>query len=205
MLLYMINEVSLQYFIHFSFKKLNLYLYSFSKVNSISFTSHYLLIFSIISDFTMNALFFSDSVISERYENSGKLPFLTTLIVTIFSKVIGYLFGKSLFLLTNYSPAMELLVEYKNKEKQLLKKASQCIKIIKMKITLFFIFEFIFVGIFCNVFRGSQINWFSDGIFSILISLSILLSMTIVVSILRTIGIKCKCKCLYNISLYLNK
>ena len=168
-------------------------------------------LFSIISDFTMNALFFSDSVISERYENSGKLPFLTTLIVTIFSKVIGYLFGKSLFLLTNYSPAMELLVEYKNEEKQLLKKASQCIKIIKMKITLFFIFEFIFVGIFwyylcifCNVFRGSQINWFSDGIFSILISLSILLSMTIVISI-RTIGIKCKCKCLYNISLYLNK
>ena len=110
-------------------------------------------LFSIISDFTMNAIFFSDSVISERYENSGKLPFLTTLIVTIFSKVIGYLFGKSLFLLTNYSPAMELLVEYKNEEKQLLKKASQCIKIIKMKITLFLsLFLLVYFGIICVYF-----------------------------------------------------
>ena len=77
---------------------------------------------------------------------------------------------------------------------------------------MFFSFEFVFMiafvyflSAFCAVYHSSQWNWFSNSITSIVISLIITLATTLVISLLRWIGIYCKNEKIYNTSLYLGR
>ena len=63
---------------------------------------------------------------------------------------------------------------------------------------------FYFMMIFCAVYKGSQLNWFTNGLTSNLLSLLTTLGISVLISILRYIGLYCNSERIYNISLYLN-
>ena len=46
-------------------------------------------LFCVASDYFMNALLFSDDIISERYDNKGSLNSVTTYTLTILSNILG--------------------------------------------------------------------------------------------------------------------
>ena len=168
-------------------------------------------IFSVASDYTMNALLFSDDIISERYDNQGSLSPVTTYTLTILSNVLGSIITMIAVKLTTFSGSLELFAKEHMKEKEYIEHLKVMIKIIKIKLILFLGYEFVmmtvylyFLSAFCAVYKASQWNWFTNGITSNVISLLTAFGITLVISILRFLGISCNSERLYNISLYLN-
>ena len=48
-------------------------------------------LFSYAIDFTLNAVLFSDDVISRKYNNDGKIGFFITFFLSTCSNIVGYL------------------------------------------------------------------------------------------------------------------
>ena len=170
-----------------------------------------LFFFSIASDYTMNALLFSDDIISEKYHNKGKLNPLTTYSLSFLSNVLGYLISYIAVKLTSFTRLLELLAIEHIKEKDYIENLKIIIKAIKVKITLFFIYEIgmmimylYFLSIFCSIYQASQWNWFTNSIMSNLLSLLYTLGLSVIISVCRFIGLYCNSETIYNISLYLN-
>ena len=65
----------------------------------------------------MNALLFSDDIISEKYHNKGKLNPLTTYSLSFLSNVLGYLISYIAVKLTSFTRLLELLAIEHIKEK----------------------------------------------------------------------------------------
>ena len=163
-------------------------------------------LFSLASDFTMNALLFSDDVISQRYRK-GKINPFTTIILTILSNVLGSILAVIPSRLSNFGPVLEMFSTEPKKEKIYIMKLRKIMKIIKYKIIIYYIFIFNMIVIylyflcsFCNVYRGSQWNWFKNGITSILMSFLSSFINCLVITLLRYIGLYCNSKSMYNIS-----
>ena len=170
-----------------------------------------LFLFSIASDYTMNALLFSDDVISERYHNQGELNPLTTYALSFLSNLLGCLISYIAVKLTSFTTLLELLAIEHIKEKDYIQKLKEIMYTIKVKITLFFIYEIsmmivylYFLSIFCSVYKASQWNWFTNGIMSNLLSFLYTVILSVTISVCRFIGIYCHSESIYNISLYLN-
>ena len=167
---------------------------------------------SVVADFTMNALLFSDDVISAKYHNNGKVNQMTSLILSMLSNLLGYIFGVCINKLTNYSPSLELFSKEAKNISYYIIKFKKLIKIIKIKLTIFFVLDIIFMiafvyflSSFCSVYHGSQWNWFINGITGIGISLIITCIIAFVITMLRYLGLCCKSEQMYNASLYLSR
>ena len=170
-----------------------------------------LLLFSLASDYFMNALLFSDDVISQRYHNEGKLNPLTEYALAILSNIVSNVICVIAVKLTSFSQILELFALEHFNEKVYVNKLKMILKRIKRKVVLFFIYEFAMMGgyfyfltIFCAVYKGSQWNWFTNGITSNVISIITTFCISILISLLRYIGLRCNIERVYYISLYLN-
>ena len=196
-----------------------LFVKQFSLINIFCFPNEYdilpislsLFLFSVASDYMINALLFSDDVISQRYKNKGHLNPVTTYSLSIISNIVSSIICIIGVKLTNFSGTLELFAQEHQKEKEYVEKLKAILKIIRNKIILFFIYEFAMMGmyfyfmmIFCAVYKGSQLNWFTNGLTSNLLSLLTTLGISVLISILRYIGLYCNSERIYNISLYLN-
>ena len=168
-------------------------------------------LFFVASDYTMNALLFSDDIISERYDNNGSLSPLTTYTLTILSNILGSIISIIAIKLTSFASPLELLLRERMKEKEYINHLKILLKIIKCKLIFFFIYEFTmmivylyFLCAFCSVYKASQWNWFTNGITSNVLSFLTTLGITLLITLCRYIGLKCNSEKIYNISLYLN-
>ena len=171
-----------------------------------------LYLFSFLTDFTMNALLFSDDVISQKYHNNGSLSFTTTFLLTVISNILSYIVSSILGRLTNFPMVLELMIDNAKNKKHFFMKSRRLICIIKIKLYIYYVMLFIILifclyynDVFCGVYSGSQRNWFMNSITSVGISLISSLGLCIIISVTRYIGIKCKSEKMYNFSLYLNK
>ena len=160
----------------------------------------------------MNALLFSDDIISQKYHNKGNISFTTTLALTIISNIFSYILTAILNRLTNFSPILEMFVEEISSKKNFYIKSRKIISIINMKLYMYFILSFTisvvsvyYIVVFCGVYSGSQWSWFKDGLVSNLISMITLFVLCSLITLFRFVGLKCKSEKMYNVSLYLNK
>ena len=161
----------------------------------------------------MNAILFSDDIISQRYHNEGELSYTTTITLTVLSNIMSYIISMIPAKLTNFSNCLEMYTKEGTKnDLKYLQKLSLIMDIIKMKLYIFFIYVYLlqfvylyFLCAFCSVYHGSQIHWFKDGFISIRISCLTAFGMCLVITLVRYIGLKCKSKMMFNISLYLQK
>ena len=186
-----------------------------------------LFIFSYSCDFALNALFYLNENISDKYHYQGENLYFYTLInnltISIFSTVFSYLLIKLLGCLTNSKDSIENLFrnqeellrknkkyKVKRNDKQIIyEKLRKIFKILKIKIVCYIIIEsflllffFYYVTAFCEVYKSTQSSWLSDSYISFLFSFPIELSLSFFYAVFYMISIKYKLKALYNIALF---
>ena len=161
---------------------------------------------SLHLDFSLNALLYSDDVVSQKYNNGGSLNFVTILGLGFFANFIGNIICKSLEKLTLYNFPLEGLVK-EVKDKKKFKLLEKMIKIIKKRLAMFFALQFVltmlcsyYLYVFCNVYGASQVSLFVNYVTGIAQSLFISVGIAVGIAIARYFGLKLKIKYLYYFS-----
>ncbi len=168
-----------------------------------------LFIYYISATLMLNAFFYTDDVIDEKYENGGELPLATQATRSIYSSLCCTVFIKIGKLFYNYAPLFDLvIIEIKDRAK-LMEFAIRVVNKAKTKIFRFtvinmviIIFCWYYITIFCIVYQSSQSSWFKGGIISFCITLAINVGISLVLVILRKIALCSKSECLYNLYLF---
>ena len=169
-------------------------------------------LFSFCIDITFNSILFSDDVISQKYNNNGKMNQYSSLALSIISSIISSLISQIVNHLISYSLLIEKILKEKNFSCNFWKKMNKYIKAVKLRLFFYCIIQLmltlfclLFNSLFCNIYKGSQGNWIMDFILGIGLSLLYTLGISVFVSIIRFTSLKCKCKYLYNVSMYIHK
>ena len=167
-------------------------------------------IFSLCLDFFLNAVFFTDDVVDEKYQNQN-LSLLTDFLKSFYSCLVGLLICKiSLNFADNFQFFELLEKEYSYSKKYLLiidlyfKKINRKIIYFFCSIMLFTLFFLYYCTIFCYVYNGSQLEWFKGGWYSFLISFITTFVLCLINSIIRYYALKKKSKYAYNTCIFMN-
>ena len=169
-------------------------------------------LFSLSLDFALNALFFTDDIISQRYQNGGSLSFVTSMLKSLYSCITGVILSSVVTSMSSYFTFLEcLLFEISTSAKYMMICKEYIFSVKKKLIRLFFveiIFELLFwyyVSAFCAVYSSSQVNWFEGGWTSFLMSLLASLSICTILSVMRSLSLSTRSKNLYYLSEYIKR
>ena len=159
----------------------------------------------------MNALLYSDDVVSQKYHNNGSLDFITSFSLSIISNIVSSISIWIIKKLTNYNEYLLLLVNDIQKEKNFYFMFKKIYKYIKIKISSFFILSYIvsiamtyYLFIFCQIYQKSQVSLLTNYFLGIAESLIVSFGTALIACFLRFISLKCKLKKIYRTSVYLN-
>ena len=186
-----------------------------------------LFIFSYTCDLALNAFFYLNEKISDKYHYQGNNLFLFTLVnnltIDMVSTVSSYILVKLLNYLNNSKESIEKVFrhqekkmrkdkKYKVKDKTIMKIYEQLniiYKYLKIKIIcyifidlIFLVFFLYYITAFCEVYKNTQISWLTDSFVSFLMSILVELFMSFICAVLYKISIKYKCKTLYIVVLF---
>ena len=107
--------------------------------------------------FSLNAIFYFDSSISERYHNKGKLPIIENLLRSIYSYLISFILLKIVSFLKFYAPIFDVFAfEIKNAN-ALGKYFIKGLHIVKRKLFIFYIAIIFFLCSFYIILLYSAI------------------------------------------------
>ena len=185
-----------------------------------------LLIFIISSDLALNAIFYLDDKISEKYKYAKNLflfTFNNNLTIILLSTLIGFIF---MTLFTNLNNSIHKIRSiFKNEEQKLIKDKKyiiteqrkkeiyeEIVKILKfhkIKVIILVIVEIIlmlffwyYVTAFCHVYSKTQSSWLLDSFLSILSRFIIELLLSLGFAKLYRIGVESNIHCIYKIALF---
>ena len=185
-----------------------------------------LLIFIISSDLALNAIFYLDDKISEKYQYTKGLflfAFSNNITIILLSTLIGFFF---MTLFTNLSNATynirevfkkEELKLKKNKKykvtekrkKEILEEIEHVLKIYKIKVIILVVIEVLmmlffwyYITAFCHVYSSTQTSWLLDSFLSMLSRLIIELLVSLGFAKLYTMSVVSNCECLYKFVLF---
>ena len=186
-----------------------------------------LLKFIFSCDLALNAIFYTDSKISENY-NSVKniiiLSFTNNIIIIILSVLISYiLLTFFIHLINSTNKIMNLFRSEEEKiknnkkyfitiqrRKEIITEVKNIIKKFKIKVIIFFIVEFLFIiffwyytTIFCFVYNKTQLSWLLDCFITIIMKIVVELFVNLIFSLLYKCSISFKSKCLYSVIIFL--
>ena len=186
-----------------------------------------LFVFNYACDFALNALFFLNQNISDKYHYSGDNLFLFTLAnnftISLVSTTFSYILIKFLNFFIDSKESIEDLFrkqekimrnnknyKVKNEEKMRIhEKLLKIYKILKVKIIiyiimncLFLIFFLYYVTAFCEVYKNTQKSWLTDCLLSFLLSIPVELLVSFNYSVLYYVAIKYRFKILYRITIF---
>ena len=175
----------------------------------------------------LNALFYLNQNISDKYHYQGDNLYLFTLInnltISISSTIFSYVLVKALNFLNNSKDAIENLFRYHEKIMRKDKKyqvkndnivkiyedLNRIYKILKIKIVFYIIIEFLlllfffyYITAFCEVYKNTQISWISDSLVSFLMSILVEIGMSFLVASFYMISITYRFKSLYAIVMF---
>ena len=169
-------------------------------------------IFYLLLTFALNAVFYTDDVISQRYHNKGELSFLTTILKSIYSSLLCFVLSSIVGVLARYYYYLDVLIRTIKDKESFMKYCKRFVSFIKRRIFFFYLiivalslFFWYYVTIFCAIYSSSQLSWFKGGWLSSAISLMTSSIISIIVAILRTIALRNNKITLYNISNYILK
>ena len=185
-------------------------------------------IFSNACDIALNCLFYLSDNISDKYHYEGKSAILFSLTnnitISLVSSIVGYCliyFSQSLVqstekitsLFRDEEVHLKKDKKYKVKTKKnmdILEEIKKIFKCLKLKIIIFLVIEgllmlffFYYVTAFCHVYSSTQTSWLLDSLTSYGISLLTAFALSFIMSIVYKIAVKCKCKVLYKITLFI--
>ena len=170
----------------------------------------YQYILSLLIDLFLNAFLYTDEVVSNKYHNNGQLDIIVSLTITLLSNIINSIICHILNFSKGVEERLEEIMEIKD-ESSYLYTINKFIKIVKIKVVLYFlmeifiiIFSFYYIIIFCIIYNKSQISLLVNYLMCIIETLVVSIFVSFVVTITRKIGLKFAWKRLYNTSKYLN-
>ena len=187
-----------------------------------------LFIFSYSCDLSLNALFYFNSKISDRYHYTGNNLYLFSLInnitITISSTLLSTVLRYSLKYLTNSKCKIENIFREEEKKireskkinisqtekNEILSKIIEILKTLKIKNIIFIIVEFLlmcffsyYIMAFCAVYKGTQLSWLCDSLTSILISNLLDFLIAFAIAGVYTASVTYKIEFLYKICLFI--
>ena len=184
-----------------------------------------LFVFTYSCDFAFNALFYSNTKISDSYQYTGENLILYTLInnVTIMltSTVLSYLLVLFLNMLISSRYNLEDIFRYEErkmrknknymvKKTEIVKEVNEIITKIHKKNMLFLLVEFVlmlfftyFIVAFCSVYQGTQKSWLYDSLSSFLLSILFECIISFLNAVLYKMSVSYKMETLYNIAMFL--
>lgn len=164
---------------------------------------------SLLMDLTLNCLLYTDDEISEKYHNDGKLKFITSFTLSLFSNIISAIIIYIVSKLTEFSAVLELIIRDVSDQNNYYSNIVKFKKYFKLKISFFFIIQFIlnflmfyYMSVFCAVYNKTQGSILINYLYGILESLIFSIGIALVISIIRFLSIKYKWKSIYNASKY---
>ena len=167
-------------------------------------------LYSLILDFTINALLFSDDIISSKYKNGGELTFWESWILSVCSNIFGKILTYLVCRFTLYNENLDVII---NETKNKIKLKKYCILILKNArkniiiyliiqniLLLFFIY---YLTIFCALYNRSQMALFKNYLLGNLNSLLYSLGFAFLITLFRYISLQYHNKRFFLISKYL--
>jgi len=185
-----------------------------------------LLIFIISSDFALNAIFYLDDKISEKYKYAKNLflfTFNSNITIILLSTLIGFFFMTlftNLSNLTNnikevFRKEEEKLKKNKNyivtekRKKEILEEVEKILKKHKIKVIIlisiemtFMLFFWYYITAFCHVYSSTQTSWLLDSVLSMLSRLIIILLFSLLFAKLYRVSIESNVNCIYKLVLF---
>ncbi len=171
-----------------------------------------LFLYELLIDFTLNALLFSDDIISQKYYNNGNLLFITSNILSIASNIISSLYIYLIEFLVNYNDILDAAKQETNSEILFYKIFLKIYKLILCKIRIFYIFVFItglgcvsYLLLFCSIYQRIQKYLFINYIIGTLWSFGYKIIFSILSTIMRKIALLKRYKRLYLIAKFIDE
>ena len=171
-----------------------------------------LFLYALLIDFTLNAILFSDDVISQKYYNNGSLLFITSNILSIASNIFSSLFASLMKFLVNYNEVLAAAKQETNSERLFNKIFFKIYKLISYKIRIFYFFVFIsgfgcvyYLLLFCAIFKRIQKNLFINYIIGTMWSFGYKIVFSLLSTVMRKIALLRKYRRLYIISKFINE
>ena len=179
------------------------------------FTNRTLLLSAYLLDFLfnyfMNALLYSDDVVSQKYHNNGNLDFITSLSLSLISNIVTSIISYTITKLTNYHEFLQLLIKEVQNEQYFLLFFKKIYTSLKIKIMIYFLFNLVlclgityYLLIFCIIYKKSQVSLLSNFLLGEAESFIKSFAVALIVCILRVTSLKYKLKRLYRTSIYLS-
>ena len=167
--------------------------------------------FHLLFNFFMNALLYTDDVVSKKYHNNGTLDYWTSIILSLISNIISSFGIWIIKKLTSYSNYLSLIAKEMDNKNLYLITFQKLYNLIILKILLFYCLSFFlsscfvyYLTIFCIIYNKSQISLLVNYIIGEVESFLKSVLMSIIISLLRFFGLKFKLKQIYRISVYLD-
>ena len=185
-----------------------------------------LLIFIISSDLGLNAIFYFDDKISEKYRNAKNIFIFAlskNITVILISTLIGFVFLTLFMKLSNstndirsvFQEEEKLLKKNKKyivtekRKQEILKEILKILKIYKIKVVflmfieiLLLLFFWYYVTVFCHVYPMTQSSWIVDSLLTMLSRVIIDLLLCLFYAKLYRISVESKFNSIYKIALF---
>ena len=187
-----------------------------------------LVIFYYSCNLALNALFYTNEKISEKYHYDGDNLIIFTLVnnitICVFSALCNFSIMIIFKILINPRRSFERVFRKEEqkmkkdkkyivtelKKKKLLKKIQSVYSCMKIRHLIFIITEFIlmlfffyFITAFCGVYKSTQVSWILDWIVSFLISVLLEIGHSILIASLYKISVKYKLEIIYEIIVFI--
>ena len=186
-----------------------------------------LFIFSYALFFSLNALFYGNSKISDRYHYKGDSLYLFSIInnmtISLSSTFVSLGLIISMRMLINSNKKFENLFREKERklketksiitrdeQKEIVTEVIRILHKLNIKIRIFIIIEFIlmlfftyYISAFCAVFKETQSSWFSDSIITFVITNIIEILISFIIALLYMAALQYQIKILYKISMFI--
>ena len=186
-----------------------------------------LLKFMLGCDLALNAIFYKDSKITEKYNSTKNVfvfGFTNNITAILLSTLIGYVLFVFLGLLNNSMNAIRKIFKdeenklRKNKnykvtllrKKEIIIQIKRIMKCFNIKIIIFYIIEFVcmiffwyYVTIFCRLYKKTVTSWLIDCLITIIIRIILDLLLNILLSLLYLLAINIKNNCLFGAIIFL--
>ena len=186
-----------------------------------------LFLFNYSCDFALNAFFYLNENISDRYHYKGENLFFYSIInnltISLSCAIFSFLLSNLLSYLTNSKDDIVFLFRReeekmrKNKKykvsnsikNKILIKLKIIFKMLKIKIIFFIIAETLillffayYMIVFCEIYKETQMSWLADSGMSFLISIPLELLSSFVMAVFYYISIRFDLKFIYNIVMF---
>ena len=190
-----------------------LILNTFIKKSFLELKSIRIIIFitGIAVDFALNALFYTDSLITTKYKNGGALDFIISFPKTLYSYIIGFIVGFLSKSLANEKKDVTSLIQNEKNKVEFNIMARTILRKLQRKLVLYFIINFMIIlffwyytTAFCAVYSQTQMEWLKDGLTSFGISLGLPFVICLVFATMRSLALKYSIKSMFKILKFLN-